>query len=68
MVETMAARWIDIPTSDGGRFKGELAIPAAGAGPGILILQEIFGCDPNLKFMLFWGRDTRLLESKTGCK
>jgi carboxymethylenebutenolidase len=39
----MATRWIDIPTSDGGRFKGYLAIPAAGAGPGILILQEIFG-------------------------
>jgi len=49
MVEIMASHWIDIPTSDGGKFKGYLAIPAAGTGPGILILQEIFGVNRSIQ-------------------
>ncbi|MEY2447404.1 MAG: carboxymethylenebutenolidase [Acidimicrobiaceae bacterium] len=32
-----------ITTSDGGQFSGHLTVPDAGRGPGILLLQEIFG-------------------------
>src|SRR5207248_5044183 len=39
----MAGQWIDIAAADGGTFKGYLTIPASGSGPGILLLQEIFG-------------------------
>ena len=49
MVKIMAAQWIEISGSDGDRFKGYLAIPAAGAGPGILILQEIFGVNRSIR-------------------
>jgi carboxymethylenebutenolidase len=45
----MAAQWINIPTSDGDKFQGYLAIPAAGTGPGILILQEIFGVNRSIR-------------------
>lgn len=45
----MAAHWIDIPSSDSGRFKGYLAIPAAATVPGILILQEIFGVNQSIR-------------------
>src|ERR1700742_2699958 len=43
------SQWIDIPASDGGSFKGYLAIPATGSGPGILLLQEIFGVNRSLR-------------------
>jgi carboxymethylenebutenolidase len=49
MGEMMASKWVDIPASDGGRFKGYLAIPAAGSGPGILIFQEIFGVNRSIQ-------------------
>jgi carboxymethylenebutenolidase len=32
-----------ITTADGGQFTGHLTVPDAGRGPGILLLQEIFG-------------------------
>ena len=39
----MAGQWIDIKAADGGKFRGYLAIPASGKGPGIVMCQEIFG-------------------------
>jgi carboxymethylenebutenolidase len=45
----MAGQWIDITAEDGGRFKGYLAIPASGSGPGILLLQEIFGVNASMR-------------------
>jgi len=45
----MAGQWIDIASADGGRFKGYLASPAAGSGPGILLLQEIFGINASMR-------------------
>ena len=40
----MAGTYIDITATDGsGQFKGYLATPETGSGPGILLLQEIFG-------------------------
>ena len=45
----MAGQWIDIASADGGRFKGYLASPASGSGPGILLLQEIFGVNTSMR-------------------
>jgi len=39
--DTMVLRWVDIPTSDGGRFEGYLAIAAVGTGPGILVDETL---------------------------
>src|SRR5258706_10099831 len=65
----MAGSFIDIPT-DGGSFKAYVALPAAGSGPGMVMLQEIFGISPYMKSVadlyaeegyvavvpdLFWG-------------
>ena len=44
----MAGGFIDIPT-DGGSFKAYLALPKAGSGPGMMMLQEIFGVSPYMK-------------------
>jgi len=38
-----------IAAADGGKFKGYLAIPASGSGPGILLLQEIFGVNASMR-------------------
>src|SRR6202521_3900031 len=48
-VDTMAGQWIDIAAADGGTFKGYLAVPASGSGPGILLLQEIFGVNASMR-------------------
>ena len=45
----MAGQWIDIAAKDGGTFKGYLALPASGSGPGILLLQEIFGVNKSMR-------------------
>ncbi|MBR0858089.1 dienelactone hydrolase family protein [Bradyrhizobium liaoningense] len=45
----MAGQWIDIAANDGGSFKGYLAVPASGSGPGILLLQEIFGVNKSMR-------------------
>jgi carboxymethylenebutenolidase len=38
-----------ITAPDGGRFAGHLTVPDAGRGPGVLLLQEIFGVGDFLK-------------------
>ena len=45
----MTGRMIDITARDGGRFKGYLAVPEAGSGPGLVIGQEIFGVNPTMR-------------------
>jgi carboxymethylenebutenolidase len=45
----MAGQWIEIAASDGGAFKGYLAVPASGSGPGIVLLQEIFGVNASMR-------------------
>src|ERR1700720_2273233 len=47
--DTMAGQWVDIAAADGGTFKGYLTIPASGSGPGILLLQEIFGVNSSMR-------------------
>src|SRR5947207_6331905 len=32
-----------ITATDGGQFNGHLTVPGSGNGPGVLLLQEIFG-------------------------
>ena len=41
----MAGTWIDI----GGGMSGYLAVPACGSGPGIVLLQEIFGVNAHMR-------------------
>ena len=41
----MAGTWIDI----GGGMSGYLAIPDSGSGPGIMLLQEIFGVNAHMR-------------------
>src|ERR1700745_683875 len=45
----MPRQWIDITAKDGGSFKGYLSVPALGSGPGILLLQEIFGVNASMR-------------------
>jgi carboxymethylenebutenolidase len=42
------ATTVDIPTPDG-TLDGYLALPPAGAGPGLIVLQEIFGVGDYIK-------------------
>ncbi len=45
----MAGKMIDIASRDGGTFKGYLAVPESGAGPGLILGQEIFGVNPTMR-------------------
>jgi carboxymethylenebutenolidase len=49
MEAEMAGRDITITADDGGKFSGYLALPAAGKGPGLLMLQEIFGVNKEMR-------------------
>jgi carboxymethylenebutenolidase len=45
---TVTSQWIDIP-ADGGNFQGYLALPKAGKGPAVIIVQEIFGVNSHIR-------------------
>jgi carboxymethylenebutenolidase len=45
---------VTISSFDGGEFDAYLALPASGSGPGILILQEIFGVNSYLRSVADW--------------
>ena len=50
MAAIALAHYIDIPTKDGsGSFKGYLALPSAGTGSGLVLGQEIFGVNQNMR-------------------
>jgi len=68
--------WIAVPTANGQKFDAYLSLPPTGAGPGILLLQEIFGVNEHIRAVadqyasdgftvlapdIFW-RDERRLE------
>ena len=40
---------IELKTRSGERFSGYLARPASGTGPGVVVLQEIFGVNANMR-------------------
>ena len=45
---------ITIKSFDGGEFDAYLALPAGGFGPGIVVLQEIFGVNEFLRGIADW--------------
>ena len=45
----MRGSYITIAAKDGGRFKAYLAKPEKGSGPGIVLLQEIFGVNAYIR-------------------
>jgi carboxymethylenebutenolidase len=40
---------VTIRAADGGSFSGYLAVPKTGTGPGILVIQEIFGVNQGMR-------------------
>jgi len=45
----MSAENITIKSSDGKEFSGYLARPESGSGPGLLLIQEIFGVNSHIR-------------------
>ncbi|MBN8488440.1 MAG: dienelactone hydrolase family protein [Burkholderiales bacterium] len=45
---TVTAQWIDLDPARPG-YQGYLALPPAGRGPGLLLLQEIFGVNAHIR-------------------
>ena len=45
----MTGATISVPARDGGNFKAYLATPEKGSGPGIVLLQEIFGINQYIR-------------------
>ncbi|HEX4918180.1 MAG TPA: dienelactone hydrolase family protein [Limnobacter sp.] len=45
----MHSRRISIKATDGGDFDGYLSLPPKGRGPGILLIQEIFGVNQHIR-------------------
>ncbi|OLL31807.1 carboxymethylenebutenolidase [Burkholderia sp. SRS-W-2-2016] len=45
----MAGSFIEITAEDGGHFNAYVARPEQGSGPGIVLLQEIFGVNESMK-------------------
>jgi carboxymethylenebutenolidase len=43
-----------IKSFDGGEFDGYLALPASGYGPGIVVLQEIYGVNSHMRNVADW--------------
>jgi carboxymethylenebutenolidase len=43
-----------INSFDGGEFDGYMALPASGYGPGIVVLQEIFGVNGYMRSVADW--------------
>ena len=46
-----------IASFDGGEFEGYLSVPATGFGPGIVVLQEIFGVNSYMRSIVEWYAD-----------
>lgn len=45
----VSTQWIDIPSPDGKTFDGYLALPPTGSGPGIVLIQEIWGVNAHIR-------------------
>ncbi|HYL59945.1 MAG TPA: dienelactone hydrolase family protein, partial [Candidatus Acidoferrales bacterium] len=45
----MSGRTISIKADDGGTFSGYLATPPSGSGPGVVVIQEIFGVNAHIR-------------------
>ena len=42
-------QFIELTATDGGAFRGYLSLPASGRGPGVVVEQEIFGINANVR-------------------
>ena len=75
------SQWIRLGEADGRPFDAYLALPPAGHGPGLLLLQEIFGVNPHIRGVaeqyalagftvlapdLFWRQGSRIELGYTG--
>ena len=45
----MSGQDITISAKDGGTFSGYLALPEGGSGPGVVVIQEIFGVNAVMR-------------------
>lgn len=45
----MTGQWIDVAAVDGGQFGAYLALPPTGSGPGLVLVQEIFGVNRHIR-------------------
>src|SRR3954470_904813 len=45
---------VKIKSFDGGEFSGYLATPASGHGPGLVVMQEIFGVNQSMRDVCDW--------------
>ena len=45
----MHAQWTTIPTSDSAEYPGYLSLPPTGNGPGIILIQEIWGVNEHIR-------------------
>jgi carboxymethylenebutenolidase len=45
---------ISVSSHDGREFNAYLALPAAGRGPGVVVLQEVFGVNRNMRAACDW--------------
>ena len=45
----MQSRWIDIDTNNGNAYRGYLSLPPKGTGPGIVLIQEIWGVNGHIR-------------------
>ena len=50
----MAGSEITIAAHDGGSFMGYLSVPASGSGPGVVVIQEIFGVNAVMRGVSDW--------------
>lgn len=46
---SLTTRWIEIDAGGGERYDGYVALPRAGKGPGVIIVQEIFGVNAHIR-------------------
>jgi carboxymethylenebutenolidase len=45
----MGSKYISVTASDGGVFQAYLSTPQSGSGPGLVVLQEIFGVNDHIR-------------------
>lgn len=45
----MAGSYVTVAAADGGEFKAYVSTPEKGSGPGIVLLQEIFGVNQSMR-------------------
>ncbi|MFX1674406.1 dienelactone hydrolase family protein [Paraburkholderia sp. A2WS-5] len=47
----MTGQWTQVKSRAGGEFRAYTALPPEGSGPGLVLLQEIFGVNASMRAM-----------------